>query len=230
MSYAQADAAITSYEEKYAKEFADIEATTAAIVERCGDDNYQQDYDYIKLMVAYETVLAGLGALQSEADAVYASVEKLGADYTAELASIEAEYTEELFDRVNAKELAAIRDALVNMAGQQTAVEWKLPKDTSYSFLPMEDGSWLIAEDAYLNALEGKTETYVKKTTSTTSSGNKTTSGGKTCAKSGCTNKAVTTGDSVYCATHSNRCGQCGCYIDGDAMYCLSCIAKALYG
>ena len=51
---------------------------------------------------------------------------------------------------------------------------------------------------------------------------------GRECAQAGCDRKAVTSGDSVYCAQHSNRCGECGCYIDGDAMFCMDCLRSAL--
>lgn len=50
----------------------------------------------------------------------------------------------------------------------------------------------------------------------------------KQCLHSGCGNLAVTTGDSRYCDVHSNKCGECGYYIDEDAMFCLNCIVKAL--
>lgn len=50
----------------------------------------------------------------------------------------------------------------------------------------------------------------------------------KLCLHSGCTNTAVTTGDSVYCLIHSNNCMICGKYIDEDALLCLNCIAEAL--
>lgn len=48
------------------------------------------------------------------------------------------------------------------------------------------------------------------------------------CLHSGCTNKAVTTGDSIYCESHSNKCTECGKYIDEDAIFCLNCIVEAL--
>ncbi len=48
------------------------------------------------------------------------------------------------------------------------------------------------------------------------------------CQHNGCENIAVSSGDSVYCETHSNLCLECGCYIDEDALLCLSCIVKAL--
>lgn len=48
------------------------------------------------------------------------------------------------------------------------------------------------------------------------------------CAKSGCRNYIVSSGDSAYCAIHSNKCLECHCYIDGDAMYCMNCLTDAL--
>lgn len=48
------------------------------------------------------------------------------------------------------------------------------------------------------------------------------------CAAHGCNNKIASSGDTMYCATHSNRCLNCNKYIDGDAMYCMSCLEDAL--
>ena len=53
-------------------------------------------------------------------------------------------------------------------------------------------------------------------------------SSGAKCAMSGCNRSAVTSGNSVYCAQHSNRCLNCNKYIDADAMYCMSCLRDAL--
>jgi len=50
------------------------------------------------------------------------------------------------------------------------------------------------------------------------------------CAVSGCGNYIASSGDTNCCTSHSNRCLECRKYIDGDAMYCMSCIASALYG
>ena len=50
------------------------------------------------------------------------------------------------------------------------------------------------------------------------------------CAVSGCSNYIAKSGDTNCCTTHSNKCGNCYCYIDGDAMYCMSCLSGALSG
>lgn len=98
----------------------------------------------------------------------------------------------------------------------------------SKQFLFFEDGN-IIKIVQYDDGKETKT-TYYKTSSEviSKSSDGYSAYSGKKCAKSGCDSNAVTTGDSIYCAKHSNRCLNCSCYIDGDAMYCMSCIKKAL--
>lgn len=48
------------------------------------------------------------------------------------------------------------------------------------------------------------------------------------CAHSGCNNYIASSGDTNCCTTHSNRCLECKKYIDEDAVYCVSCIEKAV--
>lgn len=50
------------------------------------------------------------------------------------------------------------------------------------------------------------------------------------CAHSGCNNYIASSGDTNCCTTHSNKCLNCGKYIDEDAMYCMSCLTKAASG
>ena len=50
--------------------------------------------------------------------------------------------------------------------------------------------------------------------------GNKSTK----CAEPGCNNNIASSGDTWNCTTHSNKCLECRCYIDGDASYCMSCL------
>lgn len=47
------------------------------------------------------------------------------------------------------------------------------------------------------------------------------------CAHSGCTNYIANSGDTNCCELHSRKCLNCGKYIDEDALYCITCLAKA---
>ncbi|MBO5935607.1 MAG: hypothetical protein J6Q94_08995 [Clostridia bacterium] len=47
------------------------------------------------------------------------------------------------------------------------------------------------------------------------------------CAVAGCSNYIAKSGDTNCCTSHSNKCLECHCYIDSDAMYCMSCIYSA---
>ena len=47
------------------------------------------------------------------------------------------------------------------------------------------------------------------------------------CAVSGCSNYVTSSGDTNCCAIHSNKCLECGKYIDSDAAFCISCIMDA---
>ena len=122
---------------------------------------------------------------------------------------------------------------------------------TTYTFVFVEDssksyssGSVKISGGDYNNT--GKTITSYTTITSLIgeSGGSWGTTGGTTttgsftnkygtsttkCAHPGCSNYIASSGDTNCCTLHSNRCGTCGKYIDEDAMYCLDCIADALY-
>ena len=50
------------------------------------------------------------------------------------------------------------------------------------------------------------------------------------CVHPGCNNYIAPSGDTNCCVTHSNRCADCGKYIDEDAMYCMDCLTKAAEG
>ena len=50
------------------------------------------------------------------------------------------------------------------------------------------------------------------------------------CVKDGCDNYIAPSGDTNSCILHSNNCLNCGCYIDGDAMYCMSCLSGSIVG
>ena len=44
------------------------------------------------------------------------------------------------------------------------------------------------------------------------------------CDVYGCNNYIAKSGDTNCCVSHSNICKNCYCYIDRDAMYCMSCL------
>ena len=48
------------------------------------------------------------------------------------------------------------------------------------------------------------------------------------CAHPGCNNYIASTGDTNCCTVHSNRCLECGKYIDEDAFYCMSCLTNGV--
>lgn len=48
------------------------------------------------------------------------------------------------------------------------------------------------------------------------------------CVHSGCTNYIASSGNTNCCVSHSNKCLNCGKYIDEDAMYCLSCLTESV--
>lgn len=45
------------------------------------------------------------------------------------------------------------------------------------------------------------------------------------CVMNGCNNYIASSGDTNCCTKHSNNCLNCNCYIDGDAMYCMTCLS-----
>ena len=48
------------------------------------------------------------------------------------------------------------------------------------------------------------------------------------CNHTGCNNYIASSGDTNCCTTHSKKCAECGCYVDEDALWCMSCIEKAI--
>lgn len=48
------------------------------------------------------------------------------------------------------------------------------------------------------------------------------------CNHVGCNNYIASSGDTNCCTTHSKKCGECGKYIDEDALYCIDCLLGAL--
>lgn len=103
----------------------------------------------------------------------------------------------------------------------------------------VSDSSSEIDDDTFLKIVnsvqlpelnvEDKPEKNTGSSSSSSSSGfsNKYGTANTTCAVSGCNRSIASSGDTNCCASHSNKCGNCGCYIDGDAMFCMSCISSS---
>ena len=47
------------------------------------------------------------------------------------------------------------------------------------------------------------------------------------CAHPGCNNYIASSGDTNCCTLHSNKCKECGKYIDEDATWCMDCLTSA---
>ena len=80
----------------------------------------------------------------------------------------------------------------------------------------------------YLYSAEGIEEHGYKLTFSGSSFTNKFGTANTVCVVDGCSSKIATSGDTNCCPKHSNKCGNCGCYTDGDAIFCMSCLEEAL--
>lgn len=48
------------------------------------------------------------------------------------------------------------------------------------------------------------------------------------CQHNGCSNEAVTMGNSKYCEEHSNKCAECKRYTNEDTTFCIECIANGI--
>lgn len=85
------------------------------------------------------------------------------------------------------------------------------------------------SDDVETTTKNSYTEITTKKSysSSTGSFSNKYGTATTKCAVSGCSNYIASSGDTNCCVSHSNKCLECRKYIDGDAMYCMSCIYSA---
>ena len=106
---------------------------------------------------------------------------------------------------------------------------------TTHSKKCLECGKYIDEDATYCMSCIEKAVASNKEssssTSSTTSSGSFTNAYGSPttkCAYPGCNNPVASSGDTNCCAAHSNRCLNCGKLIDSDAMYCISCLSKAL--
>ena len=85
------------------------------------------------------------------------------------------------------------------------------------------DSEEVLAEKIIETSLENGKSDDAGDSTFTNAYGTPTTK----CAHPGCNNTIAPSGDTNCCTVHSNRCADCGKYIDEDAMYCMDCLNKA---
>lgn len=87
-----------------------------------------------------------------------------------------------------------------------------------------------FVKDAELNIYSSYGGGYSGSSYSGSSFTNKYGTSTTKCYIAGCNNYIAKSGDTNCCTTHSNKCGNCYCYIDSDAMYCMSCLSGAISG
>ena len=83
------------------------------------------------------------------------------------------------------------------------------------------------SEDTYSSSQSYSSSSSNYSSGSNSSFSNKYGTSTTKCAKSGCNNYIASSGDTNCCVSHSNKCLECKKYIDGDAMYCMSCLTSA---
>ena len=90
--------------------------------------------------------------------------------------------------------------------------------DTAAADIPEEE----VTESQNVNSATGSEKEDNIEASFTNAFGTPTTK----CAHSGCNNYIAQSGNTNCCETHSNKCLECGIFIDEDAMYCMNCIGK----
>ncbi len=75
----------------------------------------------------------------------------------------------------------------------------------------------------------GKSSSSNGKKSSSTSFTNKYGTSTTKCAHPGCNNYIASSGDTNCCTVHSNKCLECGKYIDEDATWCMDCLTKSAF-
>ena len=99
---------------------------------------------------------------------------------------------------------------------------------TVHSRKCLECGKYIDEDATYcMNCLSKAAESSESASKSTTNFTNAYGTPTTKCAHSGCNNYIASSGDTNCCTVHSNKCLECGKYIDEDAMYCMSCLSKA---
>lgn len=216
-------AAVIEYEKHLETNAADIEAFNTAvdaIKANYTDESYKNDVEYMKIELRYEKLINDTANLENkiittkaDADDIISEREQLKSEYETDVAE------RELAIKTNNDKLKIVAyfepyandlKPLMRKEGAGDASEVVFEKD---GFVIVDLATSIVDE-----------VDSARKVKSSSGGG----SGGRTCAEPGCTRKAATSGDTIYCTTHSRKCLECGCYIDKDAMYCMDCLRDAL--
>ncbi len=128
-----------------------------------------------------------------------------------EFVAKDTEQSQYVFELIDGEDFAAVTK-YDPLTGHAMASEE--PKIFAKSGVPDKDSSKETASTHTDSPAPAQTTTF------TNAFGTPTTK----CAHSGCNNYIASSGDTNCCTTHSNKCLNCGKYIDEDAMYCMECL------
>lgn len=224
MNYIRAVVALEDFDSKNA---AELDAYNSAIdnvkAKHTDGSDYKKDVDYMKIELEYKDLLSQRSTLEAAVKELKAAVDEINNEFAEDKEEYENDVKETLDSIARANDMEKIKKAARSLVEKLGELNSDPKQSESFILGELEGFAAVKMSSDIISSANSARDVYVPHTSGSGSSG-----GGRTCAKPGCSNKAVTSGDSVYCSTHSRRCGNCGCYIDADAMYCMDCLRKAL--
>lgn len=220
MSYIRAVVALEDFDSQNADELSEYNSAVDEVKAKHNGDDYKKDVDYMKNELAHKDMLDKRSTLETSVNDRKAEVEKLKDDFGKDKENYEKNVKERLAYDAKSSDNKKIKEAMNGLIAKLGELNAE-PKQSESDVLGELDGFVIVKMSADIIS-------KVNSAREIASSGSGSSSSGRTCAQPGCNKKAVTSGDSVYCSTHSRRCLNCGCYIDADAMYCMDCLRKAI--
>ncbi|MBE6036660.1 MAG: hypothetical protein E7223_03410 [Clostridiales bacterium] len=222
ISYAEKQRAYEKFLETNKADIDIYNAEAEKIKAKYKDTSYENDLEYMKLQLRYKDLLEDVADYAEDLEELQKKIDQRTEDNKKNIAGYEEKLKNALHAKKVGRDKEKINAVLAPLAQNMKAAELKVGNRDKYDpfMLDKNREGWVVSSPEYAEDLMDHV------TVQKSSSGGG--SSGKTCAMAGCTKKAVTSGDSVYCSTHSRRCGNCGCYIDADAMFCMDCIKNAL--
>ena len=118
---------------------------------------------------------------------------------------------------------------IIHLTGQDNKYELKNDKDHFIAVISNDTLTLTYNREMFAEKKD-RTAVFSSDSTSSNSNSGFTNKFGTPttkCAHSGCNNFIASSGDTNCCEEHSNKCADCGKYIDEDAMYCMDCLKKA---